>query len=53
MREANNRIEELASNLNQSIRKFNDLVSNYNGVVGELNRLRGTNRPTAAAQPGP
>jgi chromosome segregation ATPase len=40
IKEANHRIEGLASNLNESIRKFNDLVTNYNGVVGELNALR-------------
>lgn len=46
IKEANARIEALASNLNQSIGKYNRLVTNYNAVVGELNALRkgfGTN----------
>jgi chromosome segregation ATPase len=33
MKEANVRIEELAADLNASIRKYNKLVTNYNAVV--------------------
>jgi chromosome segregation ATPase len=33
MKEANARIEQLAADLNASIRKYNDLVTNYNALV--------------------
>ncbi len=33
MKEANARIEQLAADLNASIRKYNDLVTNYNAAV--------------------
>ncbi|MGO9243721.1 MAG: hypothetical protein ACLP0A_12810 [Verrucomicrobiia bacterium] len=33
MKEANARIEQLATDLNASIRKYNDLVTNYNAAV--------------------
>ncbi len=41
MKEANARIEELAADLNASIRKYNDLVTNYNAAVKALGGTRG------------
>jgi len=39
--EANERIRSLAADLNTSVQKFNELVTNYNAVVQSLNDLRG------------
>jgi len=44
--EANDRIRELADQLNTSVRKFNELVTNYNAVVQSLNEQRG-GRPSS------
>jgi chromosome segregation ATPase len=41
MKEANARIEELAAGLNTSIRKYNELVTNYNAIVKSLSGARG------------
>jgi chromosome segregation ATPase len=41
MKEANARIEQLAADLNASIRKYNELVTNYNAVVKSLGATRG------------
>lgn len=41
MKEANTRIEELAADLNASIRKYNELVTNYNAIVKSLGGTRG------------
>jgi chromosome segregation ATPase len=41
MKEANARIEQLAADLNASIRKYNELVTNYNAVVKSLGGSRG------------
>jgi chromosome segregation ATPase len=41
MKEANARIDQLAADLNASIRKYNELVSNYNAVVKSLGPTRG------------
>ncbi|HVM60925.1 MAG TPA: hypothetical protein VMV72_08665 [Verrucomicrobiae bacterium] len=41
MKEANARIEQLAADLNASIRKYNELVTNYNATVKSLNAMRG------------
>jgi len=41
MKEANARIEELAADLNASVRKYNALVTNYNAVVKALGENRG------------
>jgi chromosome segregation ATPase len=41
MKEANARIEQLAANLNASIRKYNELVTNYNAVVKTLGGTHG------------
>ncbi len=41
MKEANARIEELAVDLNTSIRKYNELVTNYNAVVKTLGGTHG------------
>jgi len=38
--EANGRIRDLADQLNASIRKFNELTTNFNNVVTELNKQR-------------
>lgn len=38
--EANESIRKLADDLNASIRKFNELATNYNSVVEELNATR-------------
>jgi len=48
--EAGSQLRKLGDDLNASIRKFNDLATNYNAVVKELNELRA--RP-AQAQPPP
>jgi len=40
MKEANARIEQLAADLNASILKYNNLVSNYNAVVKSLEPTR-------------
>ena len=40
MKEANARIELLAADLNTSIRKYNELVTNYNAVVKSLGPTR-------------
>ena len=40
LKEANAEISRLANELNASIRKYNELASNYNGVVKDLNELR-------------
>jgi chromosome segregation ATPase len=40
MKEANSRIEQLAADLNASIRKYNELVTNYNAVVKSLGPTR-------------
>ena len=46
MKEANARIEQLAADLNASIRKYNELVTNYNAVVKSLGATRGqTGKP--------
>jgi chromosome segregation ATPase len=46
MKEANARIEELAVDLNASIRKYNELVTNYNAAVKTLGGTRGqTGKP--------
>ena len=46
MKEANARIEELAADLNASIRKYNELVTNYNAVVKSPGGTRGqTGKP--------
>lgn len=37
---ANDRIRELAAELNASVQKFNALATNYNAVVDDLNALR-------------
>lgn len=37
---ANDRIRELAADLNTSVQKFNALATNYNAVVDDLNGLR-------------
>ena len=41
MKEANARIEQLAADLNASIRKYNELVTNYNAIVKSLGGTRG------------
>ncbi len=41
MKEANSRIEQLAADLNASIQKYNELVTNYNAVVKTLGGPRG------------
>ena len=51
--EANARIEQLAADLNASILKFNELVTNYNAVAGELNASRATNRVSTVSAPSP
>lgn len=46
MKEANARIEQLAADLNASIHKYNDLVTNYNAVVKSLGGTHGqTGKP--------
>jgi len=41
MKEANARIGQLAADLNASIRKYNELVTNYNAAVKALGGTRG------------
>jgi chromosome segregation ATPase len=46
MKEANARIQQLADDLNASIRKYNELVTNYNAAVKSLAGTRGrTGKP--------
>jgi len=40
LKEANSEIQKLGDELNASIRKFNELVTNYNTVVSDLKDLR-------------
>jgi chromosome segregation ATPase len=40
MKEANRRIEELSTQLNDSIQKYNELATNYDSVVKDLNEVR-------------
>lgn len=40
LKEDSERITKLGSDLNASIRKYNELASNYNSVVEDLNALR-------------
>jgi chromosome segregation ATPase len=40
MKEANGRIEELSTQLNASIQKYNELATNYDNVVKDLNEAR-------------
>jgi len=40
MKEANSRIEEVSTQLNASIVKYNELATNYNNVVKDLNEAR-------------
>jgi chromosome segregation ATPase len=46
---ANNRIRDLADQLNASVQKFNELATNYNAVVQSLNETR--SRATNVANP--
>ncbi len=45
LEQANNRIRELADELNASIIRFNELATNYNAVVKDLNELRERAKP--------
>jgi chromosome segregation ATPase len=45
-KEANSRIEELSTQLNASIQKFNELATNYNSVVKDLNDARAKSSTT-------
>jgi hypothetical protein len=49
LEENNLRIQELATNLNSSIAKYNQLASNYNIVVKDLNALRSQAAPAKEA----
>lgn len=51
LKEANGRIQDLANQLNASIQKFNELATNYNAIVKDVNNLRGgkTNLATNTA----
>ncbi len=40
LQEANAEIRRLSAGLNSSIHKFNDLATNHNAVVKDLNELR-------------
>jgi chromosome segregation ATPase len=46
MKEANSRIEDVSTQLNVSIQKYNDLASNYNNVVKDLNEARSKSAAT-------
>lgn len=46
LKEANTTVQNLADQLNASILKFNELATNYNSVVAELDTLR--NQPAGA-----
>ena len=48
MKEANSRIEELSTQLNASIVKYNELATNYNNVVKDLNEARLKSAPTTS-----
>lgn len=50
LKEANASIEDLANRLNSSIQKFNELATNYNSVVNDLNEARQSSTNSAAAR---
>ncbi len=50
IKEANERIQSLANDLNDSIGKFNELATNYNNVVADLNRLSEAKAPSSGAR---
>ena len=45
LNEANGQVRKLANELNASIRKFNELGTNHNSIVKELNELRARQVP--------
>jgi chromosome segregation ATPase len=49
--EANTRLRDLAAQLNETVGRFNALATNYNKVVEDLNRARGTQPPPAGTSP--
>jgi chromosome segregation ATPase len=53
LQEANTRIGKLADELDGSVRRFNDLATNHNAMVKELNELRArvTKLPSSAPPP--
>lgn len=52
--EANEQIRSLGENLKASVEKYNQLATNYNSVVDDLNKLRGssTNSVNSASRQG-
>ena len=40
LKEGNAQIQKLADDLNAAVKKYNQLATNYNAVVEELNKLR-------------
>ena len=53
LKTANTRIDELADELNASIRKFNVLVTNYNALVSQVNLQSKTNDSPAKPATSP
>lgn len=51
LKEANTEIKQLGDELNASIHKFNELVTNYNAVVTDLKDLRARVPQSPPAQP--
>jgi chromosome segregation ATPase len=48
LKEANVQIRKLADELNASVRKFNELATNHNALVKEVNELRARPAPASA-----
>jgi chromosome segregation ATPase len=48
LKEANERIRELAGQLNDSIKKFNELATNYNGLVTQVKAQQAAQTNTPA-----
>ena len=51
LKEANASIQDLADRLNASIQKYNELATNYNSVVKDLNETRQSSTNAATTQP--
>ena len=50
LKEANASIQDLADRLNAAIEKYNELATNYNSVVNDLNEARQSSTNSAAAR---
>ncbi|HEU5122649.1 MAG TPA: hypothetical protein VFW05_01155 [Verrucomicrobiae bacterium] len=51
LKEANASIQDLADRLNAAIEKYNELATNYNSVVNDLNEARQSSTNSATTRP--